>query len=95
MGIIEVDVGEENSGYEYDGEHEDDLAKSYKEVQEAFIRLGQENLALIKEKLRLEALVESVQIELHTEKKLSQEIKCVLLIKEKINLGIKEDNLEK
>ncbi|VVB11221.1 unnamed protein product [Arabis nemorensis] len=91
VGIIEVEDG--NSGSEYDGDHEDELVESYKEVRETLIILGHENLALITEKQRLEALVETLQTELQAERILSQE--SVLLLKEKLNLAVKAVNLEK
>ncbi|VVB14030.1 unnamed protein product [Arabis nemorensis] len=93
IGIIEFVEGEEVSESESGEEHEDDLAESYKEVRETIIRLGQENLALIKEKQRLEALAESLQTELQAERKLSQE--SVLLMKKKLSLAVKASNLEK
>ncbi|KFK39509.1 hypothetical protein AALP_AA3G253100 [Arabis alpina] len=93
LGITEFDEGEELSESESDGEHEDDLIKSYKEVRETLIRLGRENTLLIQEKRRLEALVESIQVELQAEKKLSQE--SVSLMKEKLILATKADMWEK
>ncbi|VVA98274.1 unnamed protein product [Arabis nemorensis] len=92
LGITEFGEGEEVSESESDEEHEDDLAESYKEVRETIIRLVQENLALIKEKQRLETLAESLQTELQAERKLSQE--SVLLMKEKLSLAVKASNLE-
>ncbi|KFK28687.1 hypothetical protein AALP_AA7G033400 [Arabis alpina] len=93
LGITEFDEGEELSESESDGEHEDDLIKSYKEVHETLIRPGRENTLLIQEKRRLEALVESIQVELQAEKKLSQE--SVSLMKEKLILATKADMWEK
>ena len=73
-------------------EEEIDLAESYKEIRETLINTGKENQELIKEKIRLEALVDSLKNQLESEKQISKE--SLSLMKEKLNLSSKADGLE-
>ncbi|XP_010474131.1 PREDICTED: uncharacterized protein LOC104753599 [Camelina sativa] len=90
--ITEFENGEEVTDSESEGEEVLDIVQNYKEVQNTLISLGKENQGLIKEKLRLEALVMSLQNELVVEKKLAKD--SLNLMKEKLVLSAKADKLE-
>ncbi|KAG7584165.1 GAG-pre-integrase domain [Arabidopsis suecica] len=93
IGITEFVEGEEETDSESDEEQPVDFVESYKEVRETLIKLGTENQDLLKEKIRLESLVELLQNQLEDEKKISKE--SLSLMKEKLSLSAKADNLEK
>ncbi|KAJ4906829.1 Uncharacterized protein Rs2_10487 [Raphanus sativus] len=86
LGIVECD-----SGSESDVEQENDLDESYKEVRETLVKLGTENLALAKEKARLEVEVQVLKDDLNREAELAKE--SVNLIKEKLVLSKQADEL--
>ncbi|KAG7532667.1 Zinc finger CCHC-type superfamily [Arabidopsis thaliana x Arabidopsis arenosa] len=73
LGKAEFEGGEEVLGSESEEEHEVDFAECYKEVRETLIKIGQENQALVKEKCRLDELVELLQNELRDKTKICQE----------------------
>ncbi|XP_010419056.1 PREDICTED: uncharacterized protein LOC104704716 [Camelina sativa] len=62
---------EDDSDNDSSSEEVLDIVQNYKEVRETLIALGKENQGLIKEKLRLEALVIALQNELVDEKKIA------------------------
>ncbi|KAJ4873429.1 Concanavalin A-like lectin/glucanase domain protein [Raphanus sativus] len=74
-----------------DAEQENDLDESYKEVRETLVKLGTENLALAKEKARLEVEVQVLKDDLNREAELAKE--SVNLIKEKLVLSKQADEL--
>ncbi|XP_056855389.1 uncharacterized protein LOC108838558, partial [Raphanus sativus] len=86
LGIVECE-----SGSESDVEQENDLDESYKEVRETLVKLGTENLALAKEKARLEVEVQVLKDDLDREAELAKE--SVNLIKEKLVLSKQADEL--
>ncbi|XP_010424168.2 PREDICTED: uncharacterized protein LOC104709216 [Camelina sativa] len=92
VGITEFENGEEVTDSESEGEEVLDIVQNYKEVRETLIALGKENQGLIKEKLRLEALVIALQNELVDEKKIAKD--SLDLMKEKLVLSAKADKLE-
>ncbi|XP_010474121.1 PREDICTED: uncharacterized protein LOC104753587 [Camelina sativa] len=92
VGITEFENGEEVIDSDSEGEEVLNIVQSYKEVRNTLITLGKENQGLIKEKLRLEALVMSLQDELMDEKKIAKD--SLDLLKEKLVLSAKADNLE-
>ncbi|XP_010484727.1 PREDICTED: uncharacterized protein LOC104763000 [Camelina sativa] len=92
VGITEFENEEEVTDSESEGEEVLGIVQNYKEVRNTLITLGKENQGLVKEKLRLEALVMSLQDELTNEKKIAKD--SLDLMKEKLILSAKADKLE-
>ncbi|XP_010431414.1 PREDICTED: uncharacterized protein LOC104715730 [Camelina sativa] len=92
VGITEFDNRVEVTDSESEDEEALDIVQSYKEVREKLITLGKENQGIIKEKFRLEAVIESLQNELVDEKEIAKD--SLDLTKEKLVLSAKADKLE-
>ena len=59
----------ESEDGKYDEGQDDDLKECYKQVCGTLLKLGKENMVLVKEQRRLEALIEVLQKDLQVEKK--------------------------
>ncbi|KAF3610880.1 hypothetical protein DY000_02044440 [Brassica cretica] len=60
----------------YDEGQDDDLKECYKQVRGTLLKLGKENMVLVKEQRRLEALIEVLRKDLQVEKEETKQV-CV------------------